>query len=171
MMNPSRGHHKYQGWHSLLRPSILLSGLASLSSPFIYPDVFEEHGLSYEQQKSVLPLSTRWGFTSPRRLTLRSINPPIERHSISSESCPHALTQSTPQACVFPALSAVHERAVLPSLSEARQMTVENVVPNSAGGHPSARTPSRPGRMRSPTASRAGGGPPARPRPIALTLL
>ncbi|KAI0302317.1 hypothetical protein B0F90DRAFT_1816527 [Multifurca ochricompacta] len=42
----------------------------------LYPEDFEEYDLSYEQWRSVLHLSTHWGFTSLRKLALRSIKPP-----------------------------------------------------------------------------------------------
>ncbi|KAI0250015.1 hypothetical protein BJV78DRAFT_615771 [Lactifluus subvellereus] len=88
----------------------------------IYPDDFEEHGLSYEQWKSVLRLSTRWGFASLRKLALRSIEPPTPFDQLllaRAYSVDH---------WVLPALSALCERPVPLSLNEARQMSIEDVV-------------------------------------------
>ncbi|KAH9022409.1 hypothetical protein EDB84DRAFT_1565007 [Lactarius hengduanensis] len=42
----------------------------------LHPTKFEGHELTYEQWKSVLHLSTRWGFSSLRKHTLKSITPP-----------------------------------------------------------------------------------------------
>ncbi|KAH9175001.1 hypothetical protein EDB89DRAFT_429995 [Lactarius sanguifluus] len=42
----------------------------------LYPANFEAHELTYEQWKSVLNLSTRWGFASLRKRALNSIKPP-----------------------------------------------------------------------------------------------
>ncbi|KAH9024294.1 hypothetical protein EDB84DRAFT_1580288 [Lactarius hengduanensis] len=42
----------------------------------LYPANFEAHELTYEQWKSVLHLSTRWGFASLRKLAIKSIKPP-----------------------------------------------------------------------------------------------
>jgi len=83
---------------------------------------FEENHFSYEEWKSVLHLSTRWGFASIRRLVLDSIKP----------STPHdrlllARTYSVDD-WVIPALSALCERTTPFSLSEARQMSIEDVV-------------------------------------------
>jgi hypothetical protein len=83
---------------------------------------FEEHGLSYEQWKSVLHLSTRWGFASLRKLALRSIEPPtpFDRLLLArAYSVDH---------WILPALSALCERTVPLSLIEARQMSIEDVV-------------------------------------------
>ena len=83
---------------------------------------FEEHGLSYEQWKSVLHLSTRWGFASLRKLALRSIEAPTPFDQLllaRAYSVDH---------WVLPALSALCERMVPLSLSEARQMSIEDVV-------------------------------------------
>lgn len=88
----------------------------------LYPDDFEEHGLSYEQWKSVLSLSTRWGFASLRRLALKSIDPPTPFDQL-------LLSRAySVDDWVSPALTALCERTVPLSLSEARQMTVEDVV-------------------------------------------
>jgi hypothetical protein len=83
---------------------------------------FDEHGLSYEQWKSVLHLSTRWGFTSLRELALKSIYPPtpFDRLLLSrTYSVDH---------WVLPALSALCERKRTISLKEARQMDTEDLV-------------------------------------------
>jgi len=88
----------------------------------IYPDDFEEHGLSYEQWKSVLHLSSRWGFASLRRLALKSIRPPTPFDQLllaRAYSVDH---------WALPALSALCERTVPLTLNEARQMNIEDVV-------------------------------------------
>ncbi|KAH9006203.1 hypothetical protein EDB86DRAFT_696041 [Lactarius hatsudake] len=105
--------------------SIFLTGLPNLASAFlsvIYPDDFEGHALSYEEWKSVLHLSTRWGFASLRRLALGSIEPPTPFDQLllaRAYSVDHWL---------LPALSALCERTVPLSLSEVRQMSIEDVV-------------------------------------------
>jgi hypothetical protein len=83
---------------------------------------FEEHSLSYEQWKSVLSLSTLWGFASLRRLALKSIDPPTPFDQLLL-----ARAYSVDD-WVSAALTALCERTVPLSLSEARQMTVEDVV-------------------------------------------
>ncbi|KAI9465241.1 hypothetical protein BJY52DRAFT_1245974 [Lactarius psammicola] len=88
----------------------------------IYPDDFEGHDLSYEQWKSVLHLSTRWGFASLRRLALGSIEPPTPFDQLLL-----ARAYSVNQ-WLLPALSALCERTVPLSLNEARQMSIEDVV-------------------------------------------
>ncbi|KAI9441607.1 hypothetical protein H4582DRAFT_1875018 [Lactarius indigo] len=88
----------------------------------IYPDDFEGHALSYEEWKSVLHLSTRWGFASLRRLALGSIEPPTPFDQLllaRAYSVDHWL---------LPALSALCERTVPLSLNEVRQMSIEDVV-------------------------------------------
>lgn len=88
----------------------------------LYPDDFDEHGLSYEQWKSVLHLSTLWGFASLRKLAMRSINPPTPFDQLllaRAYSVDH---------WILPALSALCERTVSLSLNEARQMRIEDVV-------------------------------------------
>ena len=83
---------------------------------------FEDHGLSYEQWKSVLHLSSRWGFVSLRRLALKSINPPTPFDQLllaRAYSVDH---------WVLPALTALCERTVPLTLNEARQMNIEDVV-------------------------------------------
>jgi hypothetical protein len=83
---------------------------------------FEEHDLSYEQWKSVLHLSSRWGFTSLRKLALKSIKPPTPFDQLLL-----ARAYSVDR-WVLPALSALCERPVPLCLSEARQMSVEDIV-------------------------------------------
>jgi len=83
---------------------------------------FEGNHFSYEEWKSVLHLSTRWGFASIRRLALGSIEPPTPHDRLLL-----ARTYSVDD-WVFPALSALCERTAPLSLSEARQMSIEDVV-------------------------------------------
>ena len=83
---------------------------------------FEAHELSYEQWKSVLDLSTRWGFASLRKLALKSIKPPT-----SHDQLVLARTYSVEQ-WVLPALTALCSRALPLSLDEARQMDIEDVI-------------------------------------------
>ncbi|KAI0282891.1 hypothetical protein BGY98DRAFT_954135 [Russula aff. rugulosa BPL654] len=88
----------------------------------LYPDDFDEHSLSYEQWKSVLHLSTLWGFASLRKLAMRSINPPTPFDQLllaRAYSVDH---------WILPALSELCERTVPLSLNEARQMNIEDVV-------------------------------------------
>ena len=70
----------------------------------------------------MLHLSTRWGFASIRRLALGSINPPTPHDRLLL-----ARTYSVDD-WVIPALSALCERMTPLSLSEARQMSIEDVV-------------------------------------------
>ena len=83
---------------------------------------FEEHGLSYERWKSVLHLSSRWGFASLRRLALKSIKPPTPFDQLLLARA-HSVDH-----WVLPALSALCERTVPLTLNEARQMNIEDVV-------------------------------------------
>jgi len=83
---------------------------------------FEGNQFSYEDWKSVLHLSTRWDFASIRRLALGSINPPTPHDRLLL-----ARTYSVDD-WVIPALSALCERTTPLSLSEARQMSIEDVV-------------------------------------------
>jgi hypothetical protein len=83
---------------------------------------FEGNDFSYEEWKSVLHLSTCWGFASIRRLALGSINPPTAHDRLQL-----ARTYSVDD-WVIPALSALCERTTPLSLSEARQMSIEDVV-------------------------------------------
>src|SRR6267154_311361 len=86
------------------------------------PRKFEEHGLSYEQWKSVLHLSTRWGFASIRKLALKLIYPPT-----SFDRLILARTYNVDH-WVLPALSALCQRTKSISLKEARQMDTEDFV-------------------------------------------
>ncbi|KAH9051012.1 hypothetical protein EDB83DRAFT_2522463 [Lactarius deliciosus] len=88
----------------------------------LYPTNFEGHELTYEQWKSVLHLSTRWGFASLRELTLKSIKPPT-----SHDKLVLARTYSI-NHWVLPALAALCERTLPLSLDEARQMRMEDVI-------------------------------------------
>ena len=83
---------------------------------------FGEIDLSYEEWKSVLHLSTRWSFTSIRRLALTAIKPPTPLDRLVL-----ARTYSVDD-WVVPALSALCERTEPLTLSEARQMDIEDVV-------------------------------------------
>jgi len=88
----------------------------------LYPEAFEENDLSYEQWKSVLHLATRWDFASIRRLALNSISPPTPHDRLLL-----ARTYSIDH-WVVPALSALCERKAPLTLSEARQMDVEDII-------------------------------------------
>jgi hypothetical protein len=83
---------------------------------------FDEYDLSYEEWRSVLHLSSLWGFTSLRKLTLKSIEPP--------NACERLLLARKYDVddWVLPALSALCERKLPLSLEEARQMSIEDVV-------------------------------------------
>ena len=70
----------------------------------------------------MLHLSTRWNFASIRRLALGSIKPPTPHDRLLL-----ARTYSVDD-WVVPALSALCERTAPLSLSEARQMSIEDVV-------------------------------------------
>jgi hypothetical protein len=70
----------------------------------------------------VLHLSTRWGFASIRRLALTTIKPPTPHDRLLL-----ARTYSVDD-WVVPALSALCERTAPLTLSEARQMDIEDVV-------------------------------------------
>jgi hypothetical protein len=83
---------------------------------------FEGNDFSYDGWKSVLHLSTRWGFASIRRLALGSIKPPTAHDRLLL-----ARTYSVDD-WVIPALSALCERTPPLTLSEARQMSIEDVV-------------------------------------------
>jgi hypothetical protein len=83
---------------------------------------FEQHNHSYEEWKSVLHLSTRWDFTSIRRLVLNNIQPPTPHDRLLL-----ARTYSV-NDWVVSALSELCERRVPLSLDEARQMDIEDVV-------------------------------------------
>ncbi|KAI9465239.1 hypothetical protein BJY52DRAFT_1183824 [Lactarius psammicola] len=88
----------------------------------LYPANFEAHELTYEQWKSVLRLSTRWGFASLRKLALKSITPPTAHDQFVL-----ARTYSVDH-WVLPALTALCERTLPLSLDEARQMSMEDVI-------------------------------------------
>ncbi|KAH9024291.1 hypothetical protein EDB84DRAFT_1580285 [Lactarius hengduanensis] len=88
----------------------------------LYPANFEAHELTYEQWKSVLHLSTRWGFASLRKLALKSIKPPTPHDQFVL-----ARTYSVDH-WVLPALTALCERPLPLSLDEARQMSIEDVI-------------------------------------------
>ncbi|KAH9067696.1 hypothetical protein EDB87DRAFT_1573273 [Lactarius vividus] len=88
----------------------------------LYPANFEAHELTYEQWKSVLHLSTRWGFASLRKLAIKSIEPPTPHDQFVL-----ARTYSVDH-WVLPALTALCERSFPLSLDEARQMNMEDVV-------------------------------------------
>ncbi|KAH8996889.1 hypothetical protein EDB92DRAFT_1942502 [Lactarius akahatsu] len=98
----------------------LLSVLFYVS--FVRSQNFEAHELTYEQWKSVLHLSTRWGFASLRELTLKSIKPPT-----SHDQFVLARTYSI-NHWVLPALTSLCERTLSLSLDEARQMKMEDVI-------------------------------------------
>ena len=70
----------------------------------------------------MLHLSTRWSFASIRKLVLRSIEPPTAHDRLLL-----ARTYSVDE-WVVPALSALCERTGPLTLSEARQMSIEDVV-------------------------------------------
>ncbi|KAH9067670.1 hypothetical protein EDB87DRAFT_1537878, partial [Lactarius vividus] len=88
----------------------------------LYPANFETHELTYEQWKSVLHLSTRWGFTSLRKLALRSIRPPTPHDKLVL-----ARTYSIGH-WELSALTALCERTLPLSLDEAQQMSLEDVI-------------------------------------------
>ena len=83
---------------------------------------FKENHFSYEEWKSVLHLSTRWGFASIRKLALASIEPPTPHDRLLL-----ARTYSIDD-WVIPALSELCERRTPLTVSEARQMSIEDVV-------------------------------------------
>ncbi|KAH9032571.1 hypothetical protein EDB85DRAFT_1202041 [Lactarius pseudohatsudake] len=88
----------------------------------LYPKNFEEHDLSYEQWRSVLHLSTRWGFDSLRKLAIRSIKPPT-----ASDQLLLARIYAVDH-WIVPALTALCERTASLSLDEARGMSMDDVV-------------------------------------------
>jgi hypothetical protein len=83
---------------------------------------FEAHELTYKQWKSVLHLSTRWGFASLRKLALKSIEPPTPHDQLVL-----ARTYLVDQ-WVLPALTALCLRTLPLILDEARQMNMEDVI-------------------------------------------
>ncbi|KAH9174995.1 hypothetical protein EDB89DRAFT_429569 [Lactarius sanguifluus] len=88
----------------------------------LYPVNFEAHELTYEQWKSILHLSTRWGFASLRKLAIKSIKPPT-----SHDQFVLARTYSIDH-WVLPTLTALCERTLPLSLDEAQQMRMEDVI-------------------------------------------
>jgi hypothetical protein len=70
----------------------------------------------------VLHLSTRWGFTSLRKLALKSIRPPTSHDQLIL-----ARTYLVDE-WVLPALTALCSRSLPLSLDEARQMDIEDVI-------------------------------------------
>jgi hypothetical protein len=70
----------------------------------------------------VLHLSTRWGFTSLRKLAMASVKPPTPYDQLLLARA-YAIDD-----WVVPALSALCERTAPLSLDEARQMKIEDVV-------------------------------------------
>ena len=78
--------------------------------------------LSYEEWKSVLHLSTRWGFASIRKLALSTIKPPTPHDRLL------LAREYSVDDWVVPALSALCGRTEPLTLSEARQMDIEDVV-------------------------------------------
>jgi hypothetical protein len=89
---------------------------------YTHARTFEEHNLSYEQWKSVLRLSTRWGFASLRKLAMNSIKPPTPYDQLLLARA-YAVDH-----WVLPAQSALCTRATPVTLKEARQMSIEDVV-------------------------------------------
>ena len=83
---------------------------------------FEENRLSYKEWKSVLQLSTRWGFTSIRKLALSSIEPPTPHDRLL------LARMYSVDDWVVPALSALCERTTPLILLEAREMSIEDIV-------------------------------------------
>ena len=83
---------------------------------------FERNYLCHEEWKSVLDLSTRWSFSSIRELALSSIKPPTPYDQLIL-----ARTYSVDH-WVVPALSGLCERTTPLTLSEARQMSIEDVI-------------------------------------------
>jgi hypothetical protein len=83
---------------------------------------FEAHELTYEQWKSVLHLSTRWDFTSLRKLAIKSIRPPTPHDQLVL-----ARTYAVDQ-WILPALAALCKRALPLCLDEAQEMSLEDVV-------------------------------------------
>ena len=109
-------------------PSYILRELIGFAClPIGYRDLticrdFESQELTYEQWKSVLHLSTRWGFASLRKLALKSIKPPTWHDQLVL-----ARTYSV-EEWVLPALTALCSRSLPLSLDEARQMDIEDVI-------------------------------------------
>ena len=78
----------------ILRPFSLSYILSEFTNPLpcrrVYTSArnFEEHGLSCEQWKSALHLSTRWEFVSLRKLVLNLIRPPTAFDRLLARSLP-----------------------------------------------------------------------------------
>ncbi|KAH9174999.1 hypothetical protein EDB89DRAFT_1815788, partial [Lactarius sanguifluus] len=87
----------------------------------LYPANFGAYELTYEQWKSVLHLSTHWGFTSLREFALKSITPTPHDQLVL------ARTYSIDH-WVLPALTALCERSLPLSLDEAWQMSMGDVI-------------------------------------------
>ena len=83
---------------------------------------FEDLDLSYEHWRSVLHLSTRWGFVSLRKLALRLIDPPTAYDRLL------LARKYAVDDWIVPALTALCERTAPINLDEARGMTMEDVV-------------------------------------------
>jgi len=108
-------------------PSYIPSKDSGLMYQLTYKSVctgrnFDTNHFTYEEWKSVLHLSTRWDFASIRKLALSSIEPPTSHDQLLL-----ARTYSVDN-WVVPALSALCERTTPLTLSEARQMSIEDVV-------------------------------------------
>ncbi|KAH9064020.1 hypothetical protein EDB87DRAFT_1557548, partial [Lactarius vividus] len=88
----------------------------------LYPECSEERDISYEHWRSVLHLSTRWGFTSLRELALRSIKPPTP--------CDRLILARTYAVdhWVVPALTALCKRTAPLNPDEVGQMNDGDVV-------------------------------------------
>jgi hypothetical protein len=107
---------------SILYPTSALLDHHPYLLTYVFYRNFEAHELTYEQWKSVLHLSTRWGFASIRKLALKSIKPPTSHHQLVL-----ARTYSVDQ-WVLPALTALCSRTLPLSFGEARQMSMEDVI-------------------------------------------
>ena len=104
-----------------------MSFVESVYLLFRYQDLvicrdFEAYELTYEQWRSVLRLSTRWGFDSLRKLASKSIKSPTPYDQLLL-----ARTYSVDQ-WVLPALTALCKRTLPLSLDEAQQMSMEDVI-------------------------------------------
>jgi hypothetical protein len=83
---------------------------------------FEGNDFSYKEWKSVLHLSTCWGFASIHRLAFSSIKP-LMAHDSLLLACTYLVND-----WVIPALSTLCKRMTPLSLSEAWQMSIKDVV-------------------------------------------
>lgn len=112
----------FEAFLSVIYPKSVYESLATLFQVCTPPIDFDECDLSYEQLRSALRLSSRWGFASLRRLALKSIEPPNAfEQLVIVHSC-------RVDDWGFPVLSALCERRLPLSLEEARQMNIEPVV-------------------------------------------